>query len=305
MMTSHVQDKIIVHTGPSAIGKTDIALSLVKELDGYIISADSRQVYKELSIGTAKPSKQEILAGKMELVDHISIHQNYSAGTFMQEALELLEARANKTGPAILCGGTGLYIKAVCEGLDEIPKVPDTIVNELNEELESRGIERLQKELLEKDSSYYHNISIDNPRRVIRALSVIRQTGQPFSSFLQKNKANRAFRPIYLVLDMDRVQLYNRINKRVIQMIDRGLVDEVEQLVQFQSIQALQTVGYTEIFRYLDGKYSLDEASSEIQKNSRRYAKRQMTWNRNQLDAKYFHPTELSAILAYLNEELA
>ncbi len=304
-MTKSEQHKIIVLTGPTAIGKTNIAMELVQNLDGYILSADSRQVYKELAIGTAKPSKEEIIQGKMELVDHISIHENYSAGTYMREALDLIEARADTGGPAILCGGTGLYIKAVCEGLDEIPKVSISIVKELNEELEYRGIELLQKELLDKDPTYHRNISIDNPRRVIRALSVIRQTGHPFSSFLSKDKVVRGFEPIYIVLDMDREQLYKRINTRVMQMIDEGLVNEVEKLLEFKSAQALQTVGYTEVFSYLEGKWSLDVAISEIQKNTRRYAKRQMTWNRNQLAAKYFHPQDLSAIIEYLKEQLA
>jgi len=301
-LTKTGPNKLIVISGPTGIGKTDLSINLVKALDSFIISADSRQVYKELSIGTAKPSPLEIKTGKIELVDHKSIHEPYSAGIFMREALDLISQAHDKGTKAILSGGTGLYIKAVCEGLDEKPQVDEAVTQQLNEELETGGISELQKELEEKDPSYSSQADIQNPYRLIRALGVIRQTNRPFSSFLNQEKPTRPFTPIHIILKMDRTQLYKRIDARVIKMIEQGLVKEVEGLLAYQELKALQTVGYKEIFKYLNGEWTLETAISEIQKNSRRYAKRQMTWNRNQLEGKYFHPQDLDSILNYISE---
>jgi len=296
--------KIIVITGPTAIGKTQLAMDLVSELDAFIISADSRQVYKELTIGTAKPTEKEIAIGKMELVNHISIKDYYSAGLYMREALSLIEiAQAEKKIP-IVCGGTGLYIKAICEGLDLIPNVDQITIESLNSELEVKGLEILQQELLSHDPSYYATIEKDNPRRIIRALSVIRQTGKPFSSFLSTEKSSRDFDVINVVLELPREELYSRINSRVLRMVNDGLVEEVESLTKYRDLQALQTVGYKEVFKYIDDEWSLEQAVAEIQKNTRRYAKRQMTWNRNQLIAQYFHPQKKSEIWAYIKSQI-
>ncbi len=295
---------LIVLTGPTAIGKTALSLELVEHFDSIIISADSRQVYKEMSIGTAKPSAEEIERGKMQLVDHISIETPYSAGIYEKEAIDIIHDSHEQGQIPILCGGTGLYIKAICEGLDKMPAIEKEIIQTLDEDLEQKGLSVLQAELEAKDPQYYARADIQNSYRVIRALSVIRQTGKPFSSYLSQTKAERKFTPIYIVLDMERAQLYDRINQRVLAMVEEGLIKEVESLIPYRDLRALNTVGYSEVFEYLDGNVSLDEAINLIQRNSRRYAKRQSTWNRNQITSSSFHPSELSKIISYIEGEL-
>ncbi len=295
---------LIVLTGPTAIGKTALSLELVEHFDSIIISADSRQVYKEMSIGTAKPSADERQRGKMQLVDHISIETPYSAGIYEKEAMAIIHKSHEEGQIPILCGGTGLYIKAICEGLDKMPAIEKEIIETLDENLEQKGLSVLQAELEAKDPQYYARADIQNSYRVIRALSVIRQTGKPFSSYLSQTKAERKFTPIYIVLDMERAQLYDRINQRVLAMVEEGLIKEVESLIPYRDLRALNTVGYSEVFEYLDGNVSLDEAINLIQRNSRRYAKRQSTWNRNQITSSSFHPSELSKIISYIEGEL-
>lgn len=291
-------------TGPTAIGKTDLALELVDYFDSFIISADSRQIYKELSIGTAKPSPEEIVKGKMELVDFVSVTEPYSAGLFMNQALPLIERAHQKGITPILCGGSGLYIKAVCEGLDPKPTVEESVIEELNLDLEQKGVSFLQEELEKKDPEYYSTADVENSYRVIRALSIIRQTGNTFSSYLNQPKTERNFIPIYIVLDMPREQLYGRIDERVIRMMEAGLLDEVKSVITHKNLQSLKTVGYTELFDYLDDKTKLNEAVSLIQRNSRRYAKRQTTWNRNQIKSTAFLPTEKSEIISEIRARM-
>lgn len=295
---------LIVLTGPTAVGKTDVAIRLSQKYQGLVISADSRQVYKELSIGTAKPSQLEIKQGNMRLVNHISVTEPYSAGHFEKEALAVIEEAKTAGLLPILCGGTGLYIKAVCEGLDSFPLVPKSYVTAIEAELDAGNLEALLEEIGSKDPIALSKMEKQNRHRLIRILSIIRSSGKPYSSFLNKEKGVRQFKPVYIVLDLPRTELYDRINLRVLKMIEAGLIEEVKSLSDMRQLQALNTVGYSEVFSYLDGTISKEECIAQIQMNSRRYAKRQMTWFRNQMTAKHFSATDFNAICDYIDKQL-
>lgn len=255
-----------------------------------------------MRIGTAKPSVEQIEASGMALVNHISIAEPYNVGIYEQEAIKLIsEAHASDRLP-ILTGGTGLYIKAVCEGLNHFPAVPQSIIDEVNDDLFYKGLVYLQNELQRKDPNYYKAIDIENTHRIQRAISVIRVSDQPFSYFLNLEKPKRDFEIVNVVLSRERAVLYNRINKRVLQMMDAGLEQEVKELLPHRDLKALQSVGYKELFRYFDDEYALDFAVSEIQKNTRRYAKRQMTWFNNQISGEPFEPENIEGILSYINK---
>ena len=292
---------LFVVAGPTAVGKTAIALELSRRFKAPIISADSRQIYKEMNIGTAKPTHGEIERAPILLVDHVSVSETYSAGKFETEAIQKLEEIHKDNDVAILCGGTGLYIDAVLFGLDNFPKIDESIIQELEHDLQLKGIEVLRKELEEKDPDYYSEVDLDNPRRILRALSVIRQTGQSFSSFRKASPKKRSFQVKGCVLEMPREDLYERINLRVDKMITSGLVEEVKFLLPFKNLKALQTVGYQELFPYLEDKISLEEALDEIKKFSRRYAKRQITWLKR-YDWPRFHPADIENITKYFEE---
>lgn len=295
--------KVFVLTGATAIGKSSVTENLFDVFpELLIISADSRQVYKELSIGTAKPSKQIIEKLKMSLVDHVSIHEEYNAGIYERQAINIIEKSENQS--ILLSGGTGLYIKAICEGLNNFPFVDSAIKDQLNLELENEGIEKLKHELNQKDPEYYMLIDNNNPHRILRALGVIRVSNKTFSSFQQVKNPQRNFEVHYINLVRPREELYNRINQRVMMMIEQGLVNEVKSLVKFSSLKALQTVGYTELFNHLDGQITLDEAIAQIQMHSRRYAKRQITWNKNQFTSDAFHPDQINEIADSIKSKL-
>lgn len=292
---------LVVLAGPTAVGKTALAISLSQELNGVIISADSRQVYKEMSIGTAKPTPAEIKAGNICMVDHVSVTEPYSAGIYAREALAAIAEVLKQGQLPILVGGTGLYIKAVCEGLDYFPAVPDQIILEIEKALVAGKIETLLEEIKVIDPGMYEKMDVHNHHRIIRILSIIRSTGKPYSGFLNQNKEPRNFKPIYIVLELPREELYERINTRVEEMVELGLFAEVKSLTHLRNLKALNSVGYSEVFRYLDGALTREECISEIQKNSRRYAKRQMTWFRNQMNGQHISPYEYELVLEYLN----
>jgi tRNA dimethylallyltransferase len=294
---------LIIITGPTAIGKTDLALQLNAFLKTSIISADSRQVYKEMSIGTAKPSKAEILAGNIKLVDHVSVHDHYNAGTFAREAKEIIEDDFKRHDCTIICGGTGLYISAVIDGLHDFPEINSDIKSSLETDYKANGLQPLLKELESKDPDYYQIADINNPRRVIRALEIIRQSGKPYTYFTSKDKEESNYQTIEIILEEDRQILYDRINKRVETMMEKGLLEEVESLVAFRHLKALQTVGYAELFDYLDGNSSLEHAVSEIQKHSRRFAKRQITWLSRYQEKRRFSASDSASIIAFLKEK--
>lgn len=286
--------KLIIITGPTAVGKSTLLLELFKGNISPVLSADSRQVYKEMSIGTAKPSDDEIKALDLQLVNHWSIEEPYHAGLYEKQAMDIITPAFAQGQVPVQSGGTGLYLKAVAEGLDVIPAVNPETIAKLNRQA-TDDYPTLEHELETKDPIYFNQIESQNTHRVIRALSVIRETGQPFSSYLNK-KAPRNFETLYIVLERPREELYQRINLRVHKMIELGLEEEVRGLWAHRELKALQSVGYQELFKHMEGVYSLDEAISEMQKNSRRYAKRQMTWFRNQIDGKHFHPDEIDKV---------
>lgn len=275
-------NQLICVLGPTAIGKTALAIQLAKHYDTEIISADSRQFFKEMNIGTAVPSAEELAAAKHHFIQHISIEEQYSVGKFEEDADEKLKALFKQHQKVILVGGSGLYVKAVTDGLDEFPKVDEDVREQLNQELEEKGLAHLQAELKKVDPNAYQAIAIANPKRVIRALAVYRVSGTAYSSFLGQKKKDKNFTTLKIGLTAPREIIYNRIEQRVDIMMENGLLDEAKKLFPKRNLNALNTVGYKELFAYLEGKCSLTEATSEIKKNTRRFAKRQLTWFNNQ-----------------------
>ena len=296
---------LIAIIGPTAIGKTDLSIKLAKHFQTEIISADSRQFYKEMSIGTAVPSTEELAQAKHHFIQHISVTNSYTVGDFEKEALNKLDELFNSHEVAIMVGGSGLYVDAVTKGLDDFPEIDTQIRAKLNEELHSKGLVYLQEQLKELDIEAFQTIAIDNPRRVIRALEVCLQTKKPYSSFLRKKENKRPFNTVYIGLTADREIIYNRINQRVDNMIQDGLLEEVETLLSKQGLNALETVGYKELFNYFNKEWPLDFAVSEIKKNTRRFAKRQLTWYRKNESVKWFdYLTPVEEITTYINKTI-
>jgi len=278
--------------GPTAIGKTSLSIKVARHFQTEIISADSRQFFKEMSIGTAVPEKAELEAAPHHFIQHISVEEKYSVGDFEKEAIKKLETLFKEHSVVIMVGGSGLYVKAVTEGLDEFPQADPEIRKNLNEHLEKDGIDWLQKKLFVLDPEYYKTADVQNPHRLIRALEICIETGKPFSSFLNQKKPERNFKNIHIGLMADREMIYDRINKRVTLMIENGLVEEARNLYSQKDLNALNTVGYKELFQYFDGKTDLKTAISEIKKNTRRFAKRQLTWFRKDPKIKWFDLNE-------------
>ncbi|MGY3213732.1 tRNA (adenosine(37)-N6)-dimethylallyltransferase MiaA [Mucilaginibacter sp. HD30] len=291
----HVLTKtLIVIAGPTASGKTAAAIRLARHFNTVILSADSRQFYREMSIGTAKPHDEELAAAKHYFINSHSINELFSVGDFEKQGLALLDELFKQHDTVILVGGSGLYIKALCEGFDDIPQADEGIREHLNSDLALNGITPLQEELKTVDPAYYAEVDINNPQRVIRALEVYRSTSQPFSSY-RKAKANtRPFKSIKIALDLPREVLYNRINTRVDAMVAQGLVDEARALLPYRHLNALNTVGYSELFDVFDGKSDLNTAIELIKQNTRRFAKRQLTWFRKDKDIHWMAPEEVT-----------
>ncbi|MDT0539968.1 tRNA (adenosine(37)-N6)-dimethylallyltransferase MiaA [Croceitalea sp. P059] len=271
---------LIAVIGPTAIGKTDLAIRLANHFQTEILSADSRQFYKEMTIGTAVPSHRELKIAHHHFIQHKSIFDTYSVGDFEKEAILKLDHIFKEKNIAILVGGSGLYIDAVVKGLDSFPPVPIQIREELIQLEKEKGLSYLQNELKKKDPFYFKQVDIENPHRVIRALEICRVSGQPYSSFLNQKRKERIFRTIYVGIKAERELIYERINRRVDVMMENGLLNEAKDLYKHKSLNALQTVGYKELFAFFDGKEDLNFAVEEIKKNTRRFAKRQLTWNR-------------------------
>ena len=269
---------LITIIGPTAIGKTTLAIKIADYFKTEIVSADSRQFYKEMNIGTAKPSTSELNSIKHHLINNKSVNDNYNIYDYEKDALKSIESIFNKNDIAILVGGSGLYINTVLYGLDEIPEISAEVRNSLYLDLELKGIKTLQEKLKLLDPSSYRSIDINNPRRLIRALEVSISTGKSYSSFLKKKKKKRDFNIIVLGMNQERLDLYKKINTRVDNMVESGLINEVKELYTLKGLNTLNTIGYSEVFNYIEDKYSLDECINEIKKNTRRYAKRQLTW---------------------------
>ncbi len=274
--------------GPTAIGKTTLAIQLANKFNTEIISADSRQFYKEMRIGTAVPSEEELQTAKHHFIQHISIKDNYNVGDFESDAIKKLDELFKINKIVIMVGGSGLYTKSVLEGLDYFPEVSLEIRQELNLKLEKEGLDSLQQQLHKLDPDYYKIVDLENPHRVIRALEVCISSGQPYSSYLNQPKKERNFTAISIGLSADREMIYDRINQRVDLMIAEGLLDEAKRLFPKRELNALNTVGYKELFAFLEGKDSLETAISEIKKNTRRFAKRQLTWFRKDQEINWF-----------------
>jgi tRNA dimethylallyltransferase len=295
---------LICVVGPTAIGKTNLAIELAKAFNTEIISADSRQFYKEMTIGTAVPTSEELAAAPHHFIQNKSIFESFTVGDFEREALLKLDELFKKHAVVVLVGGSGLYVDAVTNGLDNFPEVPSLIRQELQNVLTNHGIEVLQNELKAADPEYYKKADIQNPHRIIRALEIIRGTGKPFSSFLKKKSVARKFRTEYIGITADRPIVYERINKRVDLMMQSGLLSEAKELYPHREVNALQTVGYKELFAYLDGEYPLETAVSEIKKNTRRFAKRQGTWFRKNDAIRWFEaPVAVNDVLAVLKKQ--
>jgi tRNA dimethylallyltransferase len=270
--------KLVVLIGPTAVGKTALSIELANFLNTEIVSADSRQFYKELNIGVATPTALELSLAKHNLIGHISIHQKYNVADFEQDALKELERIFQNNDYAVLTGGSGLYVNALCYGVDNMPDVKAEIREELNNLFATQGIAPLQEELMQKDPEYWQIVDRQNHIRLIRALEVCRQTGKTFTSFRSGEKKKRDFEIIKLGLEREREILLDRIYKRVDLMIEEGLENEARGVYPFRNLQALQTVGYKELFEYFDGKVDFSTAIENIKINTRQYAKRQMTW---------------------------
>lgn len=296
---------LIVVVGPTAIGKTSLSLALATHFKTEILSADSRQFFKEMSIGTAAPTKTELAAAPHHFIHHISIEDEYSVGDFEKQALEKLDSLFKTHQNVIMVGGSGLYVDAVTKGLDEFPEVEGNIRKVLNERLEIEGIGTLQKELENLDPEYYSEVDKYNPHRVIRALEICIGTGKPYSSFRKNEKPERPFNTILIGLTADRPIVYDRINRRVDIMMKEGLLEEARALYPKKDLNALNTVGYKELFKYFEEEWSLEKAVEEIKKNTRRFAKRQFTWFRKNEGISWFnYDSPIEDIIHLLEEKL-
>ncbi len=295
---------LISVVGPTAIGKTNLAIAIAQHFNTEIISADSRQFFKEMSIGTAVPSEAELAAAPHHFIQHKSVEENYSVGDFEREAMEKLKHLFQNHDNVVMVGGSGLYVKAVTEGLDDFPEVDPKIREELNKELETSGIEPLQEKLKKLDLEYFSEVDKENPHRLIRALEICIGTGKPYSGFRNQKKKSRDFKTISIGLTAERKDIYDRINRRVDLMMQEGLLEEAEKLIFKKHLNALNTVGYKELFQHLEGTWSLEEAVSEIKKNTRRFAKRQLTWFRKDPEIHWFdHSTPSKEIIDFLQEK--
>lgn len=294
------QKTLIVIIGPTAIGKTDICIDLAESFNTEIISADSRQIYKELNIGTAKPNENKLNRVKHHFVGVKSIFDYYTAGMFELDVLELLEELFNRHEQVIMTGGSGLYINAVCEGIDALPRVDPEIRNKLIEQYEREGIQSLRQDLKRLDPEYYEMTDLKNPKRLLKALEITIMTGKPYSSFLTRPNKERPFDIMKIGLNRDRQELYDIINRRVDKMINKGLVEEAKALYKHKNLNALNTVGYKELFDYFDGTISYERAIELIKRNTRRYAKRQITWFSRDKEIEWFHPNDQERIKQYI-----
>jgi len=292
---------LIIIAGPTAIGKTALAISLAKHFKTEIISADSRQFYREMNIGTAKPTEVELKEVKHHLINSHSVLDQFNAGDFEKESIELINKLFLDHDQVIMAGGSGLFINAVCNGFDQLPIATDEIRTYFNTILDEKGIKFLQDRLKKIDPDYYKEVDIFNPQRIIRALEVFESSGKTFSSLRTNIKKQRPFNIVKIGLNTDRNKLYERINLRVDQMIKDGLIEEVEGLKSYRYLKPLNTVGYSEIFNYLEVKSTRVEAIEKIKQNTRRFAKRQITWFNKSEDIKWFKPDEFELIIQHLH----
>jgi len=291
---------IIVIAGPTAVGKTSVAIVVAQHFNTEIISADSRQFFREMNIGTAKPTKVELGKVKHHFVGHISVEEKYNAGDFQRDAILKLDSLFTQHDVVVIVGGSGLYIKAVCEGFDEFPEVNIEIRESIAEAYKNHGISWLQSQLETLDPIHFEKVDRWNPQRMMRALEVCISSEKPYSSFLTKKKKQAPFNFNKIALDVERAELHRRIENRVDRMIESGLAHEVKQLLKYQNLNALQTVGYREIVQHFEGEYDLATAIELIKRNTRRFARKQITWFKKDGEFKWFSPNEEEKILTYI-----
>ena len=289
---------LVVITGPTAVGKTALTIELARHYHTPVINADSRQIYRELRIGTAAPSEEQLQQAKHYFVGNKSIHDYYNASMYEQDVLEVLKKEPSDTN--ILSGGSMMYIDAVCNGIDDIPTVREDIREEMKRRYEEEGLEALCEDLHRLDPEHYAIVDRQNYRRVIHALEICYQTGRTYTSFRTQSKKERPFRIVKIGLNRDRDELYNRINARVDAMMEQGLLHEAESLYDQRQLNALNTVGYKEMFDYMDGRWSLDEAVERMKGNTRRYARKQLTWFKRDEEVRWFHPDQIDEMLKYI-----
>jgi tRNA dimethylallyltransferase len=295
---------LISVVGATAVGKTDLAIRLAKHFGTVVISADSRQFFQELSIGTAKPSPAEMQEVPHFLINNLSITENYDIGDFEKDATKILSEIYQEKNIAILVGGSGLYCKILWEGMDEMPDADLVLRKQIQEDYRAKGLAFLQEQVQKLDPIYYAQVDIRNPQRLMRALEVCLSTGKPFSDFRKGKKTERQFQNIKIGLERPREELYERINQRMDRMLEAGLLEEAKQVYAYKQHNALQTVGYREIFDYLEGKYDWAETVRLLKQNTRHYAKRQMTWFKKDSEITWFHPSDYSQILDYIQSQI-
>ena len=294
---------LIVITGPTAVGKTALCLDIAQHFGIPIINADSRQIYKELKIGTASPTSEQLQLVPHYFVGSLSLTDYYSASLFEQQVLEILSCQFRSHDFALMAGGSMMYIDAVCDGIDDIPTVDDQTRETLKQRLKGEGLEALVEQLKELDPEYYAIVDRQNPRRVVHGLEICLMTGKTYTSFRKREKKERPFRIVKIGLNRPREELYDRINQRVDQMMQQGLLEEAKALYPMRQMNALNTVGYKELFDYLDGRWPLEEAVERIKGNTRRYARKQLTWYKKDPQIRWFHPDEKEQIISYISQD--
>jgi len=300
-----MQKYLIVLTGPTAIGKSGIGIKLAQHFKTEIVSSDSRQIFKELTIGTAVPGENELAAIKHHFIQTHSIFENYNASRYEKDALDTINSLFSKHDLVLLVGGSMLYIDAVCNGIDIMPDADPEIRKSLKEQLENEGLESLRIQLKKLDPDYYNTVDLKNPNRIIHALEISIMTGKPYSSFRSNPKRNRPFTVIKIGLNCKREELHHKINSRVDQMIDAGLEAEARNYYLLKHLNALNTVGYRELFAFFDGEITREAAIELIKRNSRRYARKQLTWFRSDIEMNWFEPTQLSEIITFVENRIS
>jgi tRNA dimethylallyltransferase len=298
-----MKKKVIIIAGPTAVGKTAAAIRVAQHYKTEIISVDSRQCFRELNIGVARPSTTELELVSHHFIASHSIHDEVSAAVFEEEAMAITDNVFRNNDNLVVVGGTGLYIKAFMQGLDPIPEVKASVRATIHKKYIADGIEWLRSEVMQRDPLYASTGSLENPQRMMRALEVVMATGKSIIQFRQSSKKERSFDMVVVQLDLPREELYHRINLRVDQMVEQGLLKEAEALYPYRHLNALQTVGYTELFDYMDGNISLEASIEKIKQHTRNFAKRQITWFRHQLHATTFHPEDISGMLGYFMKQ--
>ncbi|MBQ8501180.1 MAG: tRNA (adenosine(37)-N6)-dimethylallyltransferase MiaA [Bacteroides sp.] len=299
-----INKNLLVLIGPTGVGKTELSLRLAEHFDTCILSADSRQLYADLKIGTAAPTPDQLQRVEHHFVGTLALTDYYSAAQYELEAIHKLEELFTTRDTILLTGGSMMYVDAVCKGIDDIPTVDSETRQLVMKRYEEEGLEQLCAELRLLDPEYYRIVDLKNPKRVMHALEICYMTGKTYTSFRTRKKKERPFQIIKIGLTRDREELYERINRRVLQMIDDGLIEEVRRVQPYRHLNSLNTVGYKEIFQYLDGEWTLDFAIEKIQQNSRIYSRKQMTWFKRDEEICWFHPSEENEILNYIHQRI-